>query len=126
MGSVHSILVCRQFIPDVSHDVLRIKVGLDSGSPSNRRCLRPQLRDLCFLGRGTSGAVRCHRWVSEVTPRNVSCFVYVFDLSVTATVVLSVGENIRGRGCGFSGLGGKELVHSLRNIGWKEQEEIVR
>lgn len=58
-----------------------------------------------FLGRGNSGAVRCHRWVSEVTPRNVSCFVYVFDLSVTATVVLSVGENIRGRGLGFSGLG---------------------
>lgn len=50
----------------------------------------------------------------------------MYDLSVTATVVLSVGENIRGRGLGFSGLGGKELVHSLRNIGWKEQEEIVR
>ena len=55
VGSVHSMLVCRQFIPDISHDVLRIKVGLDSGSLSNRRCLRPapQLRDLCFFGRGT-------------------------------------------------------------------------
>lgn len=28
-------------------------------------------------------------------------------------------------GLGFSGLGGKELVHSLRNIGWKEQEELL-
>lgn len=94
MGSVHSKLICRQFIPGLPHYVLRIKVGLDSGSPSNRRCLRPvpQLSDLCFLGRGNSGAVR---------PRNV-CFVYVFDLSVTATVILSVGENIRGRGLGCS------------------------
>ena len=28
--------------------------------------------------------------------------MYVFNLSVTATVILSVGENIRGRGLGCS------------------------
>lgn len=79
-----------------------------------------------FLWQGNTGAVECYHRVSEVIPRNVSLFMYAFDLSVTATVVLSVGENIRGRGLGFSGLGGKDLVHSLRNIRWKQQEEIVR
>ena len=84
----------------------------------NRRCRKsvPQVRDLCFLGRGNTGAVECYHRVSEERPRNVSLFVYAFDLWITATVVLSVGENIRGRGIGFSGLGGKDLVHSLRNI----------
>ena len=79
-----------------------------------------------FLWQGNTGAVECYHRVSEVIPRNVSLFIYAFDLSVTATMVLSVGENIRGRGLGFSGLGGKDLVHTLRNIRWKQQEEIVR